>query len=227
MKKTDTMKKRTKTKPEGVVDPKIVAYAEAHSTPPSPARQAIRSESDVNLGEDAEMQLGYTGGSFLAFLAGILTFSDVLEVGTLNGGTTLAIAEKLSASGKITTLERDRRVLNIAKTFWAKSPHGKKIIPILGDAGTSLVRLEGSVFDMAFIDADKENYGTYWDLVLPLVRRGGIIVVDDVLCDGKIIRPRSKKVRSMHQFNGMVARDPRVEVIMLPMLDGLTLARKK
>ena len=166
------MKKATKTEPriEGVVAPEIVAYAEKHSTPPSATRRAIKRQTDELLGENAEMQLGFTGGSFLAFLTEISRAQNVLEVGTFTGGTTLAIAERLPSGGKVVTLERCRGALEIARKFWRQSKHGKKIIPVPGDAEENLERLDGYSFDIAFIDANKEAYPHYWRLVLPLVR---------------------------------------------------------
>ena len=223
------MKKKMQTKPEieGVVAPEIVAYAERHSTRPSALRRTIRKLAKRQLGEDAEMQLGFTGGSFLAFLVQISGAKHVLELGTLNGATTLAIAEKLPSDGRIATIERDEEMLAIARKFWSHTEHVGKIIAICGDAKEMLRQLVGIKFDIVFVDANKESYPTYWELALPLVNQGGLIVVDDVLCDGEIVHPRTVKVRRMAKFNEMVARDKRVEVVLLPMLDGITLARKK
>jgi len=213
---------------EGVVAPEIVAYAEAHSTKPSVERRRIKKETERRLGKDAEMQLGFTGGNFLALLAEISHAVFVLEVGTLTGGTTLAIAEQLPSGGRITTIERDENVLAIAEKHWAKSRHKTKINSLRGDAEAVLKNLQdGRPYDMAFIDANKEAYARYWDLVLPLVRIGGMIIVDDVLCDGEIIDPKSDKVKTMARFNRKVARDKRVKTLLLPTLDGLILARKK
>lgn len=223
------MKKKVKTEEiEGVVAPEIVGYAEKHSSRPSAVRRAIKRETDKLLGKDADMQLGFTGGSLLAFLAKTMGAKYVLEVGTLTGGTTLAIAESLPPEGGILTLELDMRMIEIAHKFWERSPHGKKIRFVLGDAKKALRDRAVGTFDLAFIDADKPSYWKYFNLVLPLVRQGGLIVVDDVLSDGNVLHPhQSAKARTMDRFNKLVARDKRVEVLLLPTLDGLTLIRKK
>ena len=114
----------------------------------------------------------------------------------------------------------------MARRYWAKSPHGRKIELRLGPALKTLRTLKGG-FDLAFIDADKTNYGRYWEAVVPKMRRGGLIVADNVLWSGRVLKPRDASDRALRAFAARVRRDRRVEAVLLTVRDGLMLAFKK
>jgi len=123
------------------------------------------------------------------------------------------------------TCDIDQEATEIAKKYWSRSPHGKKIELRLGYALETLKTIEG-VFDVVFIDADKENYINYWELCIPKTRSGGLLVVDNVLWSGGALDPKDETDRAIAEFNEHVSNDKRVEVVMLPIRDGVSLAWK-
>ena len=135
------------------------------------------------------------------------------------------MAEGLPDDGKLITCDIDPETTQIAKKYWSRSPHGKKIELKLGPALETLKTIEG-LFDLVFIDADKVNYINYWELCLPKIRRGGLLVVDNVLWSGSVLNPEDETERAIDEFNNHVYNDKRVEVVMLPIRDGVTLAWK-
>jgi caffeoyl-CoA O-methyltransferase len=135
------------------------------------------------------------------------------------------MAEGLPDDGKLITCDIDPETTKIAKKYWSRSTHGKKIELKLGPALETLKTIEG-LFDLVFIDADKVNYINYWELCLPKVRPGGLLVIDNVLWSGSVLNPEDETERAIDEFNKHVYNDKRVEVVMLPIRDGVTLAWK-
>ncbi len=172
------------------------------------------------------MQVGHLEGSFLYLLAKLARAKRILEIGTFTGYSALAMAEALPPGGRLITCDIDSVATGIARRFWKKSPHGKKIELRLGPALATLPRIKGP-FDLVFIDADKENYQRYWNLCVPKVRRGGLLVADNVLWSGRVLRPTDRITRAIAAFSRFVDSDRRVESVMLPVRDGITLALKK
>lgn len=208
-----------------ITDPSIDAYTHAHSTEESPLLKELARETHAKT-TLPQMLVGHLEGAFLRTLVKISKAKRVLEIGTFTGYSALAMAEGLGASGKIITCDINAETTAIAKKFWARSPHGKKIQLKLGPALETLKTLKGPL-DFVFIDADKENYQNYWEASLPLVRPGGLLVVDNVLWSGKVLKPKDYTDRVIARFNNFIRRDSRVEVVMLPVRDGMTLAIKK
>jgi caffeoyl-CoA O-methyltransferase len=159
-------------------------------------------------------------------LVGLVEARRVLEVGTFSGYSALSMAEALPEDGHIITCEVDPVAIKFAKRFFNKSLHGKKIILKEGPALDTLKELSGS-FDMAFIDADKENYLNYYEVLLPIMRSGGLIVVDNVLWSGRVLNPKEPSDHAIHRFNQTVMHDHRVEKVMLTIRDGVSLLRKR
>jgi caffeoyl-CoA O-methyltransferase len=120
----------------------------------------------------------------------------------------------------------DTETTRIARKFWGRSPHGRKIKLLLGPALNTVRMLKGP-FDLIFIDADKENYLHYWNLCVPKLRRGGLMVVDNVLWSGRVLAPKDVTDRAIAAFNKRIVRDRRMETVMLTVRDGITLAWKK
>lgn len=136
------------------------------------------------------------------------------------------MAEGLPPGGKLITCDIDPHTTQMARQFWAQSPHGRKINLKLGPALETLQGLKGP-FDIVFLDADKENYTRYWEAFLPKVRKGGLVVADNVLWSGRVLNPQEKSDHALAEFNKHVHADKRVEAVMLALGDGLTLAWKK
>ncbi|MEJ5993926.1 O-methyltransferase [Pedobacter sp. Du54] len=174
------------------------------------------------------MLSGHYQGRVLSMLSKMISPKRILEIGTFTGYATLCLAEGLSDDGIIYTLDINEELEDRVRNNFAKSPLNSKINYLLGDAQHSLKALSGETFDLVFIDADKKNNGTYYDLVFEQVRAGGLIIVDNVLWSGKILnQAQDKDTKSIGSFNDKVVADKRVEKLILPVRDGLFVIRKK
>ena len=212
----------------------IHEYCKDHSSTPSEALLALIPATQAHAPQVAHMQVGHLEGKFLAILTKLIGAKNTLEFGTFTGYSALAVAEALPKDGRVTTLDRDPRATALAQEFWKKSIHGDKIELILGDARETVKRLESeiqsgarSLYDLAFIDADKSGYEAYFEACLKLVRNGGAILVDNVLWSGRVLVPEDASDHAIHNFNEKIAADSRVEKVMLPLRDGITLMIKK
>jgi len=208
-----------------LVPEQIEAYAEAHTEPPAPIFEELRKETYAKMGMP-QMQVGRIEGSFLRLLVRISRAKRVLEIGMFTGYSALMIAEGLPEDGELITCDVDPNAEAMAKRYFAKSPHGKKIQIRMGPALETIKTLKGP-FEMVFIDADKENYPQYYDAVLPLLRKGGLLVADNVLWSGRVLNPQQETDRAIVAFNDKVAKDSRVEKVLLTVRDGMMLALKK
>lgn len=207
-----------------IIDKKIEAYAVRHSTPESVLFKNLVKETFARTSLP-QMQVGHLEGSFLKLLAQISRAKTVLEIGTFTGYSALAMAEGLPPGGRVITCDIDPAATQIAKKYWAKSPHGKKIELKIGPALETIPKLKGP-FDMVFIDADKMNYIRYWELCVPKVRKGGVLLADNVLWSGRVLNPQEESDHAIARFNEHVLKDKRVEVLMLPLRDGITVGYK-
>jgi caffeoyl-CoA O-methyltransferase len=208
----------------------IEDYCREHSSLPTPTQMGLIQSTQEKVSNVAHMQVGHLEGKFLTSIARLMNAKTALEFGTFTGYSALALAEGLTDDGKVTTLDRDASATAIAKEYWAKCRQGKKIELILGDGHESVKVLEKEItagtrpqFDLAFIDADKAGYATYYEACLKLVRKGGAILVDNVLWSGRILNPSDKSDHVIHDFNQMIKNDSRVEKVMLPIRDGIFL----
>ncbi len=176
--------------------------------------------------EIPQMLTGRIEGRLLKMLAGLVDARRIVEVGTFGGYSAISMAEALPEDGYLITCEMDPVAIKFAKRFFSESPYGSKIILKEGPALDTLKKLSGS-FDMAFIDADKENYLNYYEVLLPIMRPGGLIVVDNVLWSGRVLDPKEPSDYAIHSFNQRVMHDHRVENVMLTIRDGISLLRKR
>jgi caffeoyl-CoA O-methyltransferase len=206
------------------IDEKIEDYCRAHTTPLPELFSRLRDATYAGT-KLPQMQVGLLEGRFLGLLVAIAGAKRVLELGTFTGFSALAMAQALPEDGKLITCDVDAEDTAMAKRFWAESPHGKKIELRLGPALETLDTLH-ETFDFAFIDADKPNYINYWEKVLPKVRQGGLIAVDNVLWSGNVLAPKEKSDHEIVAFNKHARADKRVEQVMLSLRDGVLLARK-
>lgn len=173
------------------------------------------------------MLSGHYQGRVLSMLSKMISPKRILEVGTFTGYATLCLAEGLTEEGIIYTLDINAELEDMVRENFAKSPLNSKINYIIGDAQKSLKNIN-ETFDLVFIDADKKNNGTYYNLIFDQVRAGGLIIVDNVLWSGKIVNnAQDKDTKNISSFNDKINEDNRVEKLILPVRDGLFVIRKK
>lgn len=210
-----------------IVPAALERYAEQHSTPPPPGLDALAEETHSSLGRRSRMMVGPLEGAFLRMLVGLLHPQRVLEIGMFTGYSALSMAEALPPGGRIITCEIDETHAAIARRHIAKSPHAGRIEIRMGPAIDTLKTISGPI-DFAFIDADKAGYLRYYEAVLPLLSPGGCIAADNVLWSGNVISDtdQSEDTAALRAFSARVRNDPRVECVMVPIRDGVTLIRK-
>ena len=201
------------------LDEKIEEYAFNHTSYEGNLLKRLEEETYEKL-EIPQMTTGRIEARFLKLLARLVGSKRILEIGTFAGYSALSMAEALPEDGELITCEIDPEAIVFAKRYFDLSPHGKKIALLEGAALDSLKSISGP-FDMAFIDADKENYSNYYEAILPMIRYGGLIAVDNVLWSGRVLDPKDKSDKAIHQFNERVIQDKRVESVLLTVRDGL------
>lgn len=210
-----------------LVPEEIEAYAEAHSTPLPPLLQELIDETKQEMGELSRMLSGQLEGVLLQTLVASLRAKRVLEIGMFTGFSALMMAAALPDDGKLITCDLNPKAITIAKRYFARSPHGRKIEVREGPALDTLKTLQGP-FDLVFIDADKTNYMNYYEAALALLAPNGLIAVDNVLWSGNVLDPKAddENAQAIVAFNKHVAQDERVSKVILTVRDGLTLVRK-
>lgn len=202
----------------------IEKYAHDHTKPESELFSRLRDETYARM-SSPQMQVGRIEGKLLKLLTQFLGARRVIEIGMFTGYSALMMAEGLPEGGRIITCDVNPKAEEVARRFFAESPHGHKIEIRMGPALDTLSKLTGP-FDMVFIDADKTNYVNYYEAVMPLLRHGALIVADNVLWSGRVIDPKDDDTRALVAFGEHVQADPRVENVCLTVRDGMMLARK-
>jgi caffeoyl-CoA O-methyltransferase len=204
-------------------------YLVAHGTPPDEIQQALIEET-AKLGGIANMQIAPEQGTFLTMLTRLIGARRAVEVGTFTGYSSLCIARGLPADGHLLCCDVSEEWTAIARAYWARAGVEDRIELKIAPAVETLAALpEDAAIDLAFIDADKPNYPNYYEALLARLRPNGVIAVDNVLWSGAVIDPdaNDENTAAIKAFNDFVAADDRVDVVMLPLADGLTLARKR
>jgi caffeoyl-CoA O-methyltransferase len=204
-------------------------YLVAHSTPPDEIVEALIEETSAALPEHARMQVAPEQAALLTMLTRLVGARRTVEVGTFTGLSSLAIARGLPDDGQLICFDISIEYTAVARRYWQRAGVTDRIDLRIGPASERLRELPGEPhLDLAFIDADKPNYRTYWRELVPRMRTGGLIVVDNVLWHGQVLRPApgDADAQAITQFNDDILADDRVELVMLPIADGLTLARK-
>lgn len=192
--------------------------------------QKLRNETQTMHG--AVMQISPEEGQFMGLLITLMGAKKTLDIGTFTGYSALSVALALPPDGKVISCDVDKNATDVAQKYWKAAGVDKKISLQLGDATKTLQALidkgEAGTFDFAFIDADKNNYDVYYEQALKLLRKGGLIVIDNVLWSGKVADPdvNDAATTSIRALNEKVLKDNRVMISLLPLSDGVTLARK-
>jgi predicted O-methyltransferase YrrM len=205
-------------------------YILVNSLREPPALAQLREETAQH--KQARMQISPEQGQFMSTLLKLMGAKRVLEVGVFTGYSSLTMALALPEDGYLVACDISEEYTTIARRHWESAGVAHKLDLRIAPATETLDQLlqsgQAETFDFAFIDADKGNYGNYYDLTFQLVRPGGLIVIDNVLWSGRVVDAQStdKIVQTMRSFNEKVASDDRVQVSILPIGDGLTLARK-
>ncbi len=205
--------------------PGIDDYAASKSEPAGSLLQELMEETKSKM-EMWGMLTGHLEGRLLKLLVLISGAKNILEIGMFTGYSALCMAEALPADGHLTTLDIDPVAIALARKYFERSEHASKITIVEGAALESLKTLSGP-FDLAFIDADKDNYPHYYEAVLERLRPGGLIVIDNVLWSGRVLNPRTDADKAIAKLNDIVSKDERVDRVLLTIRDGMFLVRKR
>lgn len=210
------------------IDKNILAYAEEHTSDTNKVLTELTRKTNTGF-VNPRMLSGHLQGQFLKMISCLVQPKNILEIGTFTGYSAICLAEGLQKNGKLFTLDIDPEIEDTAKLFFKKSGFSKSIIMMLGNALEIIPSLK-TRFQLVFIDADKENYCKYYQLVFPLVETGGIIMADNALWGGKVLDAneikRDKETAGIVAFNKMIKKDMRVQKLLLPIRDGIMMIRK-
>lgn len=210
------------------IDEKLAQYANDHSSKESELLYRLNRETHLKVMQP-RMLSGHLQGRFLSLISHLVKPELILEIGTYTGYSALCLAEGLAENGKLITIDNNPERDELVKRYIAEADLIGKVIPMIGDAHDLIPQLEGT-FDLVFIDADKSSYADYFDLVIDRMRKGGIILSDNVLWSGKVTEPvksNDQDTRLLLEYNRKLANDPRIETVLLPIRDGISVARKK
>ncbi len=209
--------------------PALHAYLVSHGTPPDEIQRALIAETQA-LGNISVMQIAPEQGAFITLFARILGARRAIEIGTFTGYSALCIARGLTDDGKLICCDLSEEWTNVGRRYWEKAGVAHKIDLHIAPAIETLAQLpQEPNFDLAFIDADKSGTIAYFEALLPLIRKGGVILIDNVLWRGAVVNPAvdDEDTLAIRAFNDLVAADSRVECVMLPIADGLTFLRQR
>ncbi|MBT2407710.1 MULTISPECIES: O-methyltransferase [unclassified Streptomyces] len=206
----------------------VYAYLVAQAEPPSPVQEQLVARTRT-LGGPAQMRIPHEQAVFLTMLGKLLGARRIVEVGTFTGYSTLALAEGLVPGGRLLTCDISEEWTSIAQEAWKEAGVADRIELKIAPALETLRALPPEpVIDLVFLDADKPGYQAYWDQLVPRVRPGGLLLADNVLYGGEAVRADAEgNALAIREFNAHVRSDDRVESVLLPIADGLTLARKR
>ena len=202
-------------------------YCEQHSEAESPLLNELNRETHLKV-MSPRMLSGHLQGRFLSMISKLTSPENILEIGTYTGYSALCLAEGLQTDGKLITIDPNEETNVIANKYFQRSAFAKQIELKAGDA-TKIIPTLNQTFDIVFIDADKRNYALYFDLIIDKVRKGGLIIADNVLWSGKVTMPENEMdidTKAIHEFNKKVNNDKRVSNLLLPVRDGLMLLIK-
>jgi caffeoyl-CoA O-methyltransferase len=205
-------------------------YAVAHrSNAGDPILAALQIENQ-NMGETGRMAIGPDQTSLISLLVSLIGAKWAVEIGTFTGASSISIARNLAPGGKLVCFEQDFKVTSIARRYWIRAGLQDRIDLRLGDAHRLLPHFKpANLVEFVFIDADKEGYDFYFETIVPFVRTGGLILFDNTLRGGELVHPVAKTRpvnRAIDALNRKLASDNRIQTVLVPMADGLTICRK-
>lgn len=209
--------------------PGLHEYLVSHSTPPDGLLRDLIAETAERFPGNVTLQIGPEQGTFMTMLASMMGARQVIEVGTFTGYSSICLARGMAPDGRLICCDINQEWTSLARIYWQKAGLADRIELRLGPALDTLRSLpQQASLDLAFIDADKTGYASYWDQIVPRMRPGGMILVDNTLLHGRIFQPDpDPDALAIRGFNERVLADDRVVLAMLPVGDGLTLARKR
>jgi len=203
----------------------IARYVEVHTSPESDLLKQISRDTHAQV-LMPRMLSGHVQGRFLAMISQFIKPKYILEIGTYTGYSAICLAEGLAPDGKLITIDVNEELESRVRIYFQKADLEAKVDYRIGDA-TKIIPTLDVMFDLVFIDADKENYSLYYDLVFDKVKIGGAILADNVLWSGKVTQTKmDKDTRALKEFNKKVNNDTRVEALLLPLRDGIMMLRK-
>lgn len=214
------------------VDPAVADYALAHSTAPDEVLSELAVETREALGGRSGMQVSHDEGALLTMLVRLVGAKNAVEVGTFTGYSSVCIARGLAEGGRLLACDVSEEWTAIARAYWDKAGVADRIDLKIAPAVETLQALprDEALFDFAFIDADKDAYPVYYEEVVTRLRPGGVIVLDNVLRGGRVVDPAYEQfheIPTMRRLNEQVAADERVDAVLLPLRDGVTVIRKR
>lgn len=209
------------------INKEILEYAELFSQKEPDLLKELNRETNLKI-LNPRMLSGAYQGRILSMISKLLQPKNVLEIGTYTGYSALCILEGLDPNGTIHTIDKNEELINIQRKYFNKSKKGNKIIQHNGNALKIIPKINES-FDLIFIDADKENYINYFNLVINKLNKNGVLISDNVLWSGKVLEKTNNNdvaTQTLIKFNKMINNDNRVETIILPIRDGISICRK-
>jgi caffeoyl-CoA O-methyltransferase len=207
--------------------PQLHAYLLDHSTSPDEVTAELIAETRAALPNNATMQVGPEQAAFLRMLTAVAGVRRAVEVGTFTGLSSLSIARGLADGGHLTCFDISEDYTDVARRYWKRAGVDDRIELRIGPAAERLKELPDEPhLDLVFIDADKESYPTYWNELVPRTKKGGLLLIDNTLWSGRVVDPQSVSDQAIADFNDLALADRRVELVILPIADGLTMARK-
>jgi caffeoyl-CoA O-methyltransferase len=207
------------------IDEAVDEYVFEHTQPAPDLLERLEKYTLENT-SNPDMLTGRVEGRFLKLIVQITGVENILELGTFTGYSALSMAEALPRDGRLVTLERDPEAKAIAEEYLSKSLHGKKIEIRFGEAMETIKDLDFTP-DLVFLDADKERYPEYYDIIVDMLQPGGLILVDNSLWDGDVVNPETESAKAIARMNDRIVNDDRVENVLLTVRDGIQLVRKK
>ena len=205
--------------------PILDSYLESHASAEDPILAELSRETFLKV-QMPQMLSGHVQGLFLESISRMIVPRRILEIGTFTGYATICLAKGLADDGLLYTLDINEELEPLFSKYFTRSGLDKKIKFIPGNAIKTIPTIDEE-FDIVFIDADKMNYINYYDLIIDKVKRGGYIITDNVLWSGKVLEEKKdKETENIHQFNIKLATDPRIQNVIIPIRDGVNLARK-
>ncbi len=211
------------------IDEQLSSYAEEHSSPESDLLAELNRDTYANV-LIPRMLSGHLQGRVLSMISKMLAPARILEIGTYTGYSALCLAEGLSKGGQLHTIDVNEELEDRIKAFFSQSDYADQIKLHIGNALEIIPEIQDEI-QLVFIDADKENYLNYYKLLIDRLPSGAVIIADNVLWSGKVVDNeelvKDEETRSLHEFNGYIQRDSRVENVLMPIRDGLMVIRKK